>query len=184
MRTRQTCALLSGSEATIFSILLVRAPVASFLELSQMFQTEISFPLGVDILIFLPWSPGKGNARGGFHPPSRPSRERMKLVNRSHPLHLPDLAPVLSCPPSCQWSPGALVQRPSTRSLCGLALWASGWEREQGQMGRAEPGVMGWWYSSLFLFTKICSVFYSALGQREVNSLHLCCKMRIVQEMK
>lgn len=54
---RQPCRL-SGSEATVPSTLLGGAPFASLLEFSQTFQTEISFPLGVDISIFPPWSPG------------------------------------------------------------------------------------------------------------------------------
>lgn len=59
-RGRQTCDP-SGSKATSPSTLLVGAPVASLLEFSQTFQTEISFSPGVDISIFPPWSPGKGN---------------------------------------------------------------------------------------------------------------------------
>ena len=139
MRTRQTCGP-SGSKAAIFSILLIRAPVASLLELTQMFQTEISFLLGVDISIFPPWSPGKGTAQGGFHPHGCCSREKVKLASCPRPCSpRPGLALAWSWPPSCPQSPWALPWRPDILSPSNCVLWASGWERERGQMGRRSP---------------------------------------------
>lgn len=184
-KTKQTSGL-SGSKATVFSILLIGAPVAAFLELSQMFQTEISFPLSADISIFPPWSPVMDNTQRAFHPQSWPSRARRKLSSR-HPAR-PSLALMLSGPSLGRWWPLCCLRSPwlwlRAPTPCAALPCGPLPGREQGQMGPVEPQVTGWWYSSLFLFTKICSVFYSASGQGEVNSLHLCCKMRMVQEMK
>lgn len=71
-----------------------------------MFQTEISFPLGADISIFPPWSPGKGNLRGGFQAHSRLSCERTTGPASLRPPCLPPpepgLAPLpLGTAPSC-----------------------------------------------------------------------------------
>lgn len=124
-RTRQMCCL-SGSKATIPSSLLARALIAPLLEFSQMLQIEISFPLGVDISIFPPWSPGKVNLKGGFLPSSHASQERVKLPTSrwDWPALLIQGAQVP--PAACPWGCGS-GNSPSVQPC----LWAGGPERAQ-----------------------------------------------------
>lgn len=171
-RTRQTCGP-SGSKAAIFSVLLIRAPVASFLELTQMFQTEISFLLGVDILIFLlgPW---QGHCARRF-PPSLPllagEDEAGQLPPPRQPPAWPRSSMVLTSflPTvplgSALESPDTLSQRP-----CAVGQWVGESEARWASGAHSDWLVV---FEPIFIHQKkkkICSVFYSALGQ-EVNSL-------------
>lgn len=86
-------------------------------------------------------------------------------------------------PPPCHWP---LRPHPGTQLPLSV-LGAGGWERTRpdGLSG----GRSGWLvvFKPIFIHIqkkKICSVFCSASGQGEVSSLHLCGKMRILQETK
>lgn len=145
-----------------------------------MFQIDVSSPLGVDISIFPPWTTDKGGLRGDIYTHSAPPGGD-NVVQQP-----PSKASVWLCP-ALLAGRGGLCLPPARGS--GLPLWLcpEGWPSGAGAsqnrwVNRAK--VTGWWFSGLFLFTKICSAFYSALEQEEVNSVHLCCKMRIRQEMK
>lgn len=108
--------------------LLGETLIASLLEFSQMFQTEISFPLGADISIFPLWSPGKGNLRGSFHTCSRLCART--ILSTSH-LHWPCSGFMLPFspgrPPSCPPFPWARARTTVPPRPDGLQGAPSDW---------------------------------------------------------